>query len=85
MPSLPDRDVARPLTIDGDVGLPDEEATLYARGYFLGGFFFLPWLWFANAYLFWPVLTKRAGGTSTPLYRCKFSLGELSITATNRV
>lgn len=44
------------LTVDGDVGLSDDEARTLARRYYYGGFFALPWLWFVNCYLFWPVL-----------------------------
>jgi len=43
-------------TIDAVDGLPDEEArTLSKRMWYLG-WCGLPWMWFVNAYFFWPHL-----------------------------
>uniref|UniRef100_A0A7N0VGC6 Gamma-secretase subunit PEN-2 n=1 Tax=Kalanchoe fedtschenkoi TaxID=63787 RepID=A0A7N0VGC6_KALFE len=43
-------------TIDGPLGLSEEEAIGYARRFFKFGFALLPWLWAVNCYYFWPVL-----------------------------
>ncbi|KAK9110403.1 hypothetical protein Sjap_018463 [Stephania japonica] len=43
-------------TIDGPLGLSDEESLSYARRFFNFGFLFLPWLWAVNCFYFWPVL-----------------------------
>ncbi|CAI5532163.1 unnamed protein product [Closterium sp. Naga37s-1] len=59
--AVPDATAARHLTVDGDVGLSDDAARSLARGFFLGGFLLLPWLWFVNCYFFWPVLRYNAG------------------------
>mmetsp|Transcript_11232 Transcript_11232/g.27358 ORF Transcript_11232/g.27358 Transcript_11232/m.27358 type:complete len:162 (+) Transcript_11232:306-791(+) len=51
-------DEAEPMveTIDAVDGLPDEEArTLSKRMWYLG-WCGLPWMWFVNAYFFWPHL-----------------------------
>eukprot|EP00243_Klebsormidium_subtile_P005225 TRINITY_DN2065_c0_g1_i1.p2 TRINITY_DN2065_c0_g1~~TRINITY_DN2065_c0_g1_i1.p2 ORF type:complete len:115 (+),score=22.18 TRINITY_DN2065_c0_g1_i1:256-600(+) len=50
------------LTVDGAIGLEEEEGRKLSRNMFIGGFFALPWLWFVNCYYFWPVL--RYGGDS---------------------
>ncbi|KAK9135157.1 hypothetical protein Syun_014487 [Stephania yunnanensis] len=48
----------RPIwpTIDGPIGLSDEESLSYARRFFKFGFLLLPWLWAVNCFYFWPVL-----------------------------
>ncbi|KAL9663846.1 hypothetical protein QQ045_019238 [Rhodiola kirilowii] len=43
-------------TIDGSLGLSEEESVGYARRFFKFGFALLPWLWAVNCYYFWPVL-----------------------------
>ncbi len=35
------------------------EVHLFVPALFLGGFALLPWLWFANAWLFWPHLQRQ--------------------------
>ena len=37
-----------------------ESAERTARGFFLAGFLFLPWLWFANVALFWEMRGENA-------------------------
>ncbi|KAF6167166.1 hypothetical protein GIB67_029804 [Kingdonia uniflora] len=43
-------------TVDGSLGLSEEESLHYARRFFNFGFCLLPWLWAVNCYYFWPVL-----------------------------
>eukprot|EP00270_Netrium_digitus_P008176 TRINITY_DN2423_c1_g1_i1.p2 TRINITY_DN2423_c1_g1~~TRINITY_DN2423_c1_g1_i1.p2 ORF type:complete len:122 (+),score=31.22 TRINITY_DN2423_c1_g1_i1:20-385(+) len=47
---------ARFMTIDGEIGLSEEDGRRLARKFFFGGFAALPFLWFVNCYFFWPVL-----------------------------
>ncbi|OVA05675.1 Gamma-secretase aspartyl protease complex [Macleaya cordata] len=49
---------AAPLwpTIDGPLGLSEEDSLSYARSFFKFGFLLLPWLWAVNCFYFWPVL-----------------------------
>lgn len=57
-------------TVDGSLGLSEEESTAYARRFFKLGFFFLPFLWAVNCFYFWPVL--RHSHSFPLLRRCKF-------------
>ncbi|XP_052190851.1 probable gamma-secretase subunit PEN-2 isoform X2 [Diospyros lotus] len=43
-------------TIDGPLGLSEEDSIPYARRFFKFGFFLLPFLWAVNCFYFWPVL-----------------------------
>ncbi|KAM1401286.1 hypothetical protein TB2_027765 [Malus domestica] len=43
-------------TIDGPLGLSEEESVSYARRFYKFGFALLPWLWALNCFYFWPVL-----------------------------
>ncbi|KAF6167162.1 hypothetical protein GIB67_029800 [Kingdonia uniflora] len=43
-------------TVDGSLGLSEEESLNYARRFFNFGFCLLPWFWAVNRYYFWPVL-----------------------------
>ncbi|XP_059639359.1 probable gamma-secretase subunit PEN-2 [Cornus florida] len=43
-------------TIDGPLGLSEEDSIGYARRFFNFGFLLLPWLWALNCFYFWPVL-----------------------------
>ncbi|XP_027073570.1 probable gamma-secretase subunit PEN-2 isoform X3 [Coffea arabica] len=45
-------------TIDGPLGLSQEESIGQARKFFKFGFLLLPWLWAVNCFYFWPVLRK---------------------------
>ncbi|CAM6103265.1 unnamed protein product [Calypogeia fissa] len=47
------------LTVDGVLGVHQDEALQLARNFFYGGFCLLPWLWFVNCFYFWPVLRHR--------------------------
>ncbi|XP_062147949.1 probable gamma-secretase subunit PEN-2 [Alnus glutinosa] len=43
-------------TIDGPLGLSEEDSLSYARRFYKFGFAMLPWLWAVNCFYFWPVL-----------------------------
>ncbi|XP_068648742.1 probable gamma-secretase subunit PEN-2 [Aristolochia californica] len=43
-------------TVDGPLGLSEEDSLSYARKFFKFGFLLLPWLWAINCFYFWPVL-----------------------------
>lgn len=43
-------------TIDGPLGLSEEESLSYARRFYKFGYALLPWLWAVNCFYFWPVL-----------------------------
>ncbi|OIW19981.1 hypothetical protein TanjilG_31858 [Lupinus angustifolius] len=43
-------------TIDGALGLTEEDSVSYARNFYNFGFALLPLLWAVNCFYFWPVL-----------------------------
>ncbi|KAG6775297.1 hypothetical protein POTOM_018741 [Populus tomentosa] len=43
-------------TIDGPLGLTEDESLTYACRFYKFGFALLPWLWAVNCFYFWPVL-----------------------------
>ncbi|KAM7256532.1 hypothetical protein ACFE04_012273 [Oxalis oulophora] len=43
-------------TIDGPLGMNEDESVNYARNFYKFGFALLPWLWALNCFYFWPVL-----------------------------
>ncbi|KAJ8765311.1 hypothetical protein K2173_012008 [Erythroxylum novogranatense] len=43
-------------TIDGPLGLSEEESVSYARRFYKFGYALLPLLWAVNCFYFWPVL-----------------------------
>ncbi|XP_062096476.1 probable gamma-secretase subunit PEN-2 [Humulus lupulus] len=43
-------------TIDGPLGLSEEDSLNYARRFYKFGFLLLPLLWAVNCFYFWPVL-----------------------------
>ncbi|CAN1167351.1 Probable gamma-secretase subunit PEN-2 [Linum perenne] len=53
-------------TIDGPLGLTEEESLTYARRFYGFGYALLPWLWAVNCFYFWPVLCHSR---SFPLIR----------------
>jgi presenilin enhancer 2 len=53
-------------TVDGDA-LDAPAARALARNLFRAGWCALPVLWLLNAWLFWPVVTKGAGGGGDPV------------------
>ncbi|KAJ7522499.1 hypothetical protein O6H91_18G014500 [Diphasiastrum complanatum] len=46
-------------TVDGPLGVQQQQALKLARAFFYAGFFLLPWLWFVNCFYFWPILRHR--------------------------
>ncbi|PKI42240.1 probable gamma-secretase subunit PEN-2 [Punica granatum] len=54
-------------TVDGPLGLSEEDAVSYARRFYKFGFALLPWLWAVNCFYFWPVLRHKR---SFPQIRC---------------
>ncbi|KAG9458199.1 hypothetical protein H6P81_002707 [Aristolochia fimbriata] len=47
-------------TVDGPLGLSEEDSLPYARKFFKFGFLLLPGLWAINCFYFWPVLRHPA-------------------------
>ncbi|VFQ71041.1 unnamed protein product [Cuscuta campestris] len=45
-------------TVDGPLGLSEQDSIGYARRFFRFGFVLLPWLWAVNCFYFWPVLRR---------------------------
>ncbi|XP_055832340.1 probable gamma-secretase subunit PEN-2 [Solanum dulcamara] len=45
-------------TVDGPLGLMEQESIDQARRFFKFGFLLLPWLWAVNCLYFWPVLRR---------------------------
>jgi len=63
------------FTIDGWSSMRLEEARKLARRLFFAGFLLLPWLWAANAWLFWPHARGTAeGGVDPQLRSCAAAL-----------
>ena len=59
-------------TIDGPLGLSEEESETYARRFYKFGFLLLPWLWAVNCFYFWPVLRRSRSFPS--FRRCNYSV-----------
>lgn len=57
-------------TIDGPLGLTEDESLSYARKFYYFGFALLPLLWGVNCLYFWPVL--RHSRAFPRLRHCKF-------------
>ncbi|KAH9717559.1 putative gamma-secretase subunit PEN-2 [Citrus sinensis] len=47
-------------TIDGPLGLTEDDSLSYARKFYQFGFALLPFLWAVNCFYFWPVLRHSA-------------------------
>ncbi|XP_049412187.1 probable gamma-secretase subunit PEN-2 [Solanum stenotomum] len=45
-------------TVDGPLGLSEQESVDHARRFFKFGFLLLPWLWAVNCLYFWPVIRR---------------------------
>lgn len=56
-------------TIDGPLGLSEEDSVGYARRFYQFGFALLPWLWAVNCFYFWPVLSHKR--SFPQIRRCK--------------
>ncbi|KAG1369970.1 putative gamma-secretase subunit PEN-2 [Cocos nucifera] len=58
-------------TVDGPLGLSEEESVAYARSFFLWGFALLPLLWAVNCFYFWPVLRSRPSSSPSSFSRIR--------------
>ncbi|XP_008795229.1 probable gamma-secretase subunit PEN-2 [Phoenix dactylifera] len=58
-------------TVDGPLGLSEEESVAYARRFFLWGFALLPLLWAVNCFYFWPVLRSRPSSSPSSFSRIR--------------
>jgi hypothetical protein len=70
-------------TIDGPLGLSEEDSLSYARRFYKFGFAMLPWLWAVNCFYFWPVL--RHSRSVPHIYRCISLSLSLSLSLCARV
>ncbi|KAG8373646.1 hypothetical protein BUALT_Bualt11G0045900 [Buddleja alternifolia] len=71
-PSPPSRRISVPAewpTIDGPLGLSNEDSLTYARRFFQLGFLCLPFLWAVNCFYFWPILRHPQSHHSHPHLR----------------
>ncbi|KAK4367214.1 hypothetical protein RND71_015094 [Anisodus tanguticus] len=58
-------------TVDGPLGLTEEDSVDHARRFFKFGFLLLPWLWAVNCFYFWPVIRRPTSYYHPDLRRCK--------------
>ncbi|KAK3019384.1 hypothetical protein RJ639_005216 [Escallonia herrerae] len=68
-------------TIDGPLGLSEEDSIEYARRFFKFGFLFLPWLWALNCFYFWPVLRHSPSFPHIRPYVVRSAIGFTVFTA----
>ncbi|KAF7834148.1 putative gamma-secretase subunit PEN-2 [Senna tora] len=62
-------------TIDGPLGLSEEDALSYARKFYKFGFALLPLLWAVNCFYFWPVLRHAHSFPRIRRYVVKSAVG----------
>jgi presenilin enhancer 2 len=62
-------------TMDGPLGVYNEEAVKLAKSFYYGGFLLLPVLWFVNCFYFWPVLQHREAEPLIRRYVVKSGIG----------
>lgn len=62
-------------TIDGPLGLSEEESVTYSRRFYKFGFMLLPWLWAVNCFYFWPVLRQSRSFPSFRRYVVRSAIG----------
>ncbi|KAJ6682751.1 GAMMA-SECRETASE SUBUNIT PEN-2 [Salix purpurea] len=62
-------------TIDGPLGLTEDESLTYARRFYKFGFALLPWLWAINCFYFWPVLFNSRSFPSIRPYVIRSAVG----------
>ncbi|GAB4847765.1 hypothetical protein Ancab_026827 [Ancistrocladus abbreviatus] len=62
-------------TIDGPLGLSEEESLIYARRFYKFGFLLLPWLWAVNCFYFWPVLRNSRSFPAIHRYIARSAIG----------
>ncbi|KAM7513829.1 hypothetical protein LguiA_003412 [Lonicera macranthoides] len=63
------------VTIDGPLGLSEQDSIKYARNFFKFGFLLLPWLWALNCFYFWPVLRHSRSYPQLRLYVVGSAIG----------
>ncbi|KAF3440597.1 hypothetical protein FNV43_RR18881 [Rhamnella rubrinervis] len=68
-------------TIDGPLGLSEEESLSYASRFYKFGFALLPWLWAVNCFYFWPVLCHRRSFPRIHYYVVRSAIGFTVFTA----
>uniref|UniRef100_A0A5B6YLS7 Putative GDP-mannose transporter n=1 Tax=Davidia involucrata TaxID=16924 RepID=A0A5B6YLS7_DAVIN len=68
-------------TIDGPLGLSEEDSVGYARRFFKFGFLLLPWLWAINCFYFWPVLRHSRSFPQIRRYVVGSAVGFMVFTA----
>jgi len=68
-------------TIDGSLGLSEEESLSYARRFYKFGFAMLPWLWAVNCFYFWPVLCHSRSFPHIHRYVVRSAVGFAIFTA----
>ncbi|PON81988.1 Gamma-secretase aspartyl protease complex, presenilin enhancer-2 subunit [Trema orientale] len=68
-------------TIDGPLGLSEEDSLSYARRFYKFGFFLLPLLWAVNCFYFWPVLRHSRSFPSIYHYIVRSAIGFTVFTA----
>ncbi|XP_030462569.1 probable gamma-secretase subunit PEN-2 [Syzygium oleosum] len=62
-------------TIDGPLGLSEEDSVGYARRFYRFGFALLPWLWAVNCFYFWPVLSHKRSFPQIRRYVIRSAIG----------
>ncbi|XP_030543769.2 probable gamma-secretase subunit PEN-2 [Rhodamnia argentea] len=62
-------------TIDGPLGLSEEDSVGYARRFYQFGFALLPWLWAVNCFYFWPVLSHKRSFPQIRRYVIRSAIG----------
>ncbi|GMN33027.1 hypothetical protein TIFTF001_003925 [Ficus carica] len=68
-------------TIDGPLGLSEEEGLSYARRFYNFGFLLLPLLWAVNCFYFWPVLRHSRSFPRIHYYVVRSAVGFMVFTA----
>ncbi|KAL6284694.1 hypothetical protein ACE6H2_015623 [Prunus campanulata] len=68
-------------TIDGPLGLSEEDSVSYARRFYKFGFALLPWLWALNCFYFWPALRHSRSFPRIQYYVLRSAVGLTVFTA----
>ncbi|XP_038692786.1 probable gamma-secretase subunit PEN-2 isoform X2 [Tripterygium wilfordii] len=68
-------------TIDGPLGLTEEESLRYSRRFYKFGYALLPWLWAVNCFYFWPVLRHPSSFPGIRRYVISSAIGFTVFTA----
>ncbi|KAH9623682.1 hypothetical protein KSS87_017709 [Heliosperma pusillum] len=62
-------------TIDGPLGLSEDDSLISARRFYKFGFMLLPWLWAVNCFYYWPVLRHSRSFPSLRYYVVRSAIG----------